>query len=176
MLIELFYFKELQMIYKKLLLSTCLILYSCTMLLYAQETVNAGGGEAKGGGGSLNYTIGQIVYTTDNGLAGSVAKGVQQAYEISTVKSIESLIELECSVYPNPTVDVLSFKLLDPGYEDLNLKLQDMTGKVISSKDVVGNKTKFNMRNMSGGVYFLRVLLKDPRGSQEVRVFKIIKN
>jgi hypothetical protein len=145
-------------------------------ILQAQETNSSSGGNAKGNEGSISYTIGQIVYTTDNGFAGSATKGVQQAYEISTVKETEALIELECSIYPNPTIDILTFKLLDPGYEDLSLSLWNMTGKLISNKDVVSNETRFNMKNLSAGVYFLRVVLKELSDSREIRVFKIVKN
>jgi len=63
----------------------------CALLLFglgltglqAQESVNAAGGNASGSGGTVSYTVGQVVYTTKTGTNGSVAEGVQQAYEIS---------------------------------------------------------------------------------------------
>ena len=164
------------MTYQKLLLIVLFMLCSGLLISKAQESLNSGGGEAKSREGSVSYSIGQIVYTADKGFEGSATKGVQQAYEVSTVKEIETLIELECSIYPNPTVDVLTFKLLDPGYEDLSLSLQDMTGRLISNKNVVSNQTRFSMRNLSAGVYFLRVVLKELGESREIRVFRIVKN
>lgn len=164
------------MTYQKLLLTVLLILCSGLLISKAQKSLNSGGGEAKSSEGSVSYSIGQTVYTADTGFGESATKGVQQAYEISTVKETEALIELECSIYPNPTVDVLTFKLLDPGYEDLSLSLRDMTGRLISNKDIVSNETRFNMRNLSAGIYFLRVVLKELGKSREIRVFRIVKN
>ncbi|PCH69012.1 MAG: hypothetical protein COC06_08275 [Bacteroidales bacterium] len=164
------------MTYQKLLLTVLFILCYGLLVSKAQKSLNSGGGEAKSREGSVSYSIGQTVYTADKGFGGSAAKGVQQAYEISTVKQTETLIKLECSIYPNPTVDVLIFKLLDPGYEDLSLSLRDMTGRLISNKDIVSNETRFNMRHLSAGVYLLQVVLKELGQSREIRVFKIVKN
>jgi hypothetical protein len=75
--------------------------------LHAQESVNTAGGNASGSGGSVSYSVGQIVYTTNTGDNGTVAQGVQQAYEISAVTGIEEAnnISLIVSAYPNPTTD-----------------------------------------------------------------------
>jgi hypothetical protein len=70
--------------------------------VHAQSTIPATGGNAAGNGGSVSYTVGQIVYTTVSGTNGSVAQGVQQPYEISVVTGIENKeINLSCSIYSN---------------------------------------------------------------------------
>lgn len=76
----------------------------CCIQLLSQETVSAGGKEATGTGGTVSYTIGQVVYTTNTGTNGSVVQGVQQPYEISVVTGLEEAedISLEFSIYPNP--------------------------------------------------------------------------
>ena len=38
--------------------------------LKAQETTDASGGEASGSGGTVSYSVGQIVYTTSSGTNG----------------------------------------------------------------------------------------------------------
>ena len=53
--------------------------------LQAQQAVLTSGGDATGTGGSAGYSIGQTVYSTTSGANGSVAHGVQQAFEISTL-------------------------------------------------------------------------------------------
>jgi hypothetical protein len=53
--------------------------------LHAQESPTSTGGDATGAGGSSSYSVGQVVYTTATGINGSVAQGVQQAYEISVI-------------------------------------------------------------------------------------------
>jgi hypothetical protein len=54
-------------------------------LAQAQESANVSGGDATGSGGTVAYSVGQVVYTTNTGSTGSVAQGVQHAFEIFTV-------------------------------------------------------------------------------------------
>ena len=70
--------------------------------LQAQQAVVASGGTATGSG-TVSYSIGQVVYTT-NSNSGSVAQGVQQPYEISVLTGVKDAkdITLEFVVYPNP--------------------------------------------------------------------------
>ena len=71
---------------------------------FSQEAIPASGGDASGVGGTLSYTVGQLVYTNNSGNNGSVAQGVQQPYEISTTVGIEiTNISLDFIAYPNPT-------------------------------------------------------------------------
>lgn len=58
---------------------TCALLVSGCLWLgmaQAQESVNASGGIAKGSEGSLSYSIGQVVFTTNNDNTGSLSQGV----------------------------------------------------------------------------------------------------
>ncbi|MGC8754863.1 MAG: hypothetical protein ACP5QJ_07625, partial [Thermosulfidibacteraceae bacterium] len=75
--------------HKKLKLSAVLLLGLGLTGLQAQESVNATGGNASGNGGTVAYSVGQVVYTTNTGTNGSVAQGVQQPFEISVVSGIE---------------------------------------------------------------------------------------
>ena len=80
--------------------------------LHAQQIVPASGGDAVGSGGSSSYTVGQVVYTTNTGVNGSVAQGIQQPYEISTLVGLEvTQINLELSAYPNPTNNVIHLSI-----------------------------------------------------------------
>ena len=45
----------------------------------AQQAITATGGNASGSGGTIAYSVGQIVYTTYTGATGSVAQGVRRA-------------------------------------------------------------------------------------------------
>lgn len=54
------------------------------LLLYGQQAVLGGGGEATGSGGTVSYSIGQIAYTS-KGAGGTVSEGVQQAFEVTNL-------------------------------------------------------------------------------------------
>jgi hypothetical protein len=139
--------------------------------LHAQESPTSSGGEATGTGGTASYSVGQVVYTTATGTNGSVAQGVQQPYEISTTVGInETSINLELSVYPNPTTNYITLKVEDNA--NLSYQLIDLQGKVIENKKVNSNSTTITMEALPKATYFLTVT--DYKNT--VKTFKIIKN
>ncbi|MEZ7931736.1 MAG: T9SS type A sorting domain-containing protein [Flavobacteriales bacterium] len=139
--------------------------------LHAQESPTAAGGEATGTGGTSSYSVGQVVYTTATGTNGSLAQGVQQPYEISVTIGIkETSINLELSVYPNPTTDYLTLKVDD--FETLNFQLIDLQGKIIANKKVTNATTIIKMEELAKALYFLNVT----KNNKVVKSFKIIKN
>jgi len=153
----------------------CLLLLSglCTAI-HAQSTIPATGGNATGSGGSVSYTIGQILYSTFTGTTGTSAQGVQQPYEISVVTSLKEAkdINLICSVYPNPTDNFLTLKVGD--YENANFSywLYGVSGNLIETKKVLSNETQISLGNQVSGSYFLKIT----SGNKEIKTFKIIKN
>jgi hypothetical protein len=161
------------MIHKKIILITFLLLAVRLTGLDAQETVPVTGGNATGSGGTANYTVGQIVYTTNSGTNGTSFQGVQQPFEISVVTGIEEAenISLEFAVYPNPATD---FIILKTGtYDAVNLRFQlyDNNGGILLDKKVEETETTITMSNLVPSIYFLKVSDK----KEVVRTFKIIK-
>lgn len=155
----------------KLLIAFCLIANVTT--IQAQNAIPATGGNASGSGGTSDYTVGQVVYTTNSGTNGSVAQGVQQPYEISTVTGIEEAlgIMLECLIYPNPTNDFLTLKVENYDIQNLWYKLFDASGRLLESKKVTGNETQISMVSLSPSVYFLKVA----DNQKDIKTFTIIK-
>lgn len=151
--------------------------------LMAQETIPATGGNASGSGGTVSYSVGQVVYTTNTGTNGSVAQGVQQPFEISVVTGIEqTAINLAISAYPNPTTDYLVLKIENYDNGNLSYQLFDMQGKLLENKKVTGNETSIDMSKLVPATYFVKVYAvgRNDRtgvteGNKEVKTFKIIK-
>ncbi len=140
--------------------------------LYAQESPTATGGEATGTGGTVSYSVGQLVYTTNTGTNGSVAHGVQQPFEISTTIGInEASINLELSVYPNPTTSYLTLKVDDFELSRLNFQLMDIQGKIIENQTINSNATHISLEGQAPATYFLNIV----KDSQIVKSFKIVK-
>ena len=158
---------------KRLTLSVALLICLAITSLQAQETIPASGGNASGTGGSASYSVGQITYTTHTGTTGSVAHGVQQAFEISVIIGIEeTAINLVISAYPNPTTDFLQLKVENEMMKDLSFQLFDMSGKLLQNKKITDNQTNIVMTNFKASIYFVKVM----QGNKEVKIFKIIKN
>jgi hypothetical protein len=165
---------------KKFKLSVLML--SLGLTAQAQQATVAAGGTASGNGGTVSYSIGQVVYTTATGSNGSVAQGVQQTYEITAVTGIEEAkgISLEVSAYPNPTTDNLTLTIgasISFNDQPMSYKLYDMTGKIVETQKIVDENTTIVMSNLLPANYFLTVLkTMDGRSSQEVKTFKITKN
>jgi len=154
------------------------ILLLATGLLWAgfaqaQESVNATGGDATGSGGTAAYSIGQVVYTANTGSTGSVAQGVQHAYEIFPVGIKETTLNITLSVFPNPTSDNLILQLNDYNNEKLSYQLYDMQGKLLSNGQVTALQTRINTASLPSATYFINVVNQE---NKKVQSFKIIKN
>jgi len=142
--------------------------------LQAQEAIPTSGSNASGSGGTVSYTVGQMVYTINTDVTGSVAQGVQQAYEISVVNGIEDANEINLlfKAYPNPTSDFLTLNIENYDNTDLSYQLYDMSGKLLENKKIIGNETKIILINRVAAIYFLKVV----DNQKEIKTFKIIKN
>jgi hypothetical protein len=160
--------------HKRLKLSAVLLLGLGLTGLQAQTSINATGGDASGGGGSVSYSVGQVAYQTHTGTSGSVSEGVQQPFEILVVTAIEEAkgINLLVSAYPNPTTDYLQLKVESEKLKDLSFQLYDMNGKLLQKEKITGNQTSIVMSNLVPATYFVKVV----QGNKEVKTFKIIKN
>jgi hypothetical protein len=145
----------------------------CVAIVQGQQTIPAIGGNASGSGGSVSYTIGQILSSYISGTNGTVVQGVQQPYEISVVTAIRNTedITLKCLVYPNPTAGITKLVFETDDFENLRFRLYDINGILLQDKKVESSETEISLENFSSSVYFLKVL----RNNLEVKVFKIVK-
>lgn len=164
--------------HKKLKLCAVFLLVLGLAGLKAQEAMPAAGGDASGSGGSVSYSVGQVVYSTFSGTNGSVAQGVQQPYEISIVTGLgeSNRINLVCSVYPNPTTDFLTLKIDDKANRQYVYFLYDINGKLVKSNTVDSRETSIDMSNLIISTYILKVQVKNSTSTQEMKTFKIRKN
>lgn len=156
----------------KVLISFCLFAFVTT--IQAQNSFPAAGGNATGAGGSLSYTIGQVVYTTTTGSNGSLTQGVQLPFEISVVTAIAetSGITLTMSVYPNPANGFITLKIESYDTKNLSYMLSDMNGMLLQNNPVPGNETRIQLGSILPGTYILKVI----ENKKEIKTFKIIKN
>ena len=143
----------------------------------AQEATPASGGNASGSGGTVSYSVGQIVYSTHTGTNGYEVQGVQQPYEISVVIGIDEAngITLNCLAYPNPASDFVMLKVdasTVHSIQSLNYQLFDLHGKLLQKHQIDNSETKVSFINLTPATYFLKVI----QGNKEIKTFKIIKN
>jgi hypothetical protein len=153
-----------------LLLATGLLWVS---LAKAQESANASGGDATGNGGNVAYSIGQVAYITNIGSSGSVAEGVQHAYEIFSVGIEETTLNISLIAFPNPTSNNLTLQISDYNNEKLGFQLYDLQGKLLTSGLVTAQQTQINAESLPPATYFINVVNQE---NKKIQSFKIIKN
>jgi len=152
------------------LLTTLLI---CVGFAQAQESANSSGGNATGSGGTVDYSIGQLVYSTNTGSTGSIVQGVQHAYEIFTVGIKENALNISLTAFPNPTADNLILQIGDYMNDKLLYQIFDMQGKLLIDGKIVAKQTQIDMNSFPTAIYFINVVNQE---NINVQSFKIIKN
>ena len=150
-----------------------LILSFTVLTAKAQESTNSSGGDASGSGGTVAYSIGQVVYTTNTGSNGSVAQGVQHAYEIFTVGIKETELNISLTAFPNPTAENLTLQISEYKNEKLSYQLFEIEGKLLSNAKIISQQTQINMDSLPPATYFINVVNQE---NKTVQSFKIIKN
>jgi hypothetical protein len=139
----------------------------------SQTATVSSGGNFSSNGGTISFTVGLVEYTTNASIEGSLAQGVQQAFEIQTLSGINfDKINLSFSVYPNPTLDLLTLNVGNFDYSKTTYQLFDLTGKLLLDKKITANVTTISMQLYPQAIYLLNVI--DNKNS--IKTFKIIKN
>lgn len=158
---------------KLLLLPFIWLLICCLTPVNAQEAIVTSGDDAAGSGGTVSYSVGQVVFQTYTGTNGSTVEGAQQPYEISVVTGIQEVkgINLKVLAYPNPAADYLILQVKDIELSNLSYQLYDIRGKLLQNEKITGNVTSIVMSNLASTTYFLKVT----NGKKEIETFKIIK-
>lgn len=158
---------------KKRVTTSAICLLLNAGVVFAQNAVVPAGDNAIGTGGTVSYTVGQVGYEFHSGTDGSVASGVQQAYEIYITSSSElSGIDLALSVFPNPTADVLTLTIEQYAGQRMVYELYDLQGQRIATESIGNNSTSINMQHLPSSTYYLRVSAEKAL----VKTFKIVKN
>lgn len=157
-------------------ISASLLLVLMPPNIKAQEALTVSGTNVISSGGSVCYSVGQIVYTSNVGSNGSIIQGVQQPFEIIVVTTIEKTkdISLQCSAFPNPTTNFLKL-LVDLSStlqtSSIFYKLYDSSGKLLENKRITTTETSILMDNLMPATYFLKII----KDNEDIKTFKINK-
>ncbi len=164
-----------------MLLSLAMLWASMT---HAQESINASGGNATGSGGSVAYSVGIVVYTTEVGSNGSMAQGVQHTFPSSkfvqyrtgntpTTSSVESALAKALTAYPNPTSSSITLQLSEQDHKNLSFQMFDIEGKLLNSGRLNKEQTIIRLDHLPSATYKMNVLNQE---NQPIKTFQIIKN
>jgi hypothetical protein len=143
------------------------------------KTVNSTGGTATVGTDIHEWSVGELVITTESSPSLVVTQGVlQPTKDASNVKGIDNLRNT-LAVYPNPTQAIVNLKGDFNQSGELNFILMDAAGKTVSNgKWVIEKGTsiqQLDMRTLADGAYMLNVLYNANNKQQQSASFKIEK-
>ena len=141
-------------------------------VLTAQEAFVASGNKATGTGGSLSYSVGQLITSTQTTANTTIAIGIQQPLQIVTLSNPEiRSIQLTAKAYPNPSTDFVVLSLKDNDFEGMKYALYSLNGGLIAEALISEAETSVDLRELSVGTYVLCVT----QHQKEIKTFKIIK-
>ena len=138
----------------------------------AQESVNSIGGVDAGTGGTVSFSVGQMVYTTDSKEAGSVVQGIQRPYKITTtdIKKLDNTTSFKA--YPNPSSEDLFLEMNAFRNEKLIYQLFDIQGKLLMTNPIEIPKTQINMRALAVGSYVINIYDSKNQAIQTIQIIK----
>ncbi|MEO6166468.1 MAG: T9SS type A sorting domain-containing protein [Chitinophagales bacterium] len=89
---------------------------------------------------------------------------------------VSSKSEMSFSAWPNPAADQLYITLSNTAEGAVKVQLMDMFGRQVMVTDMGGSKEeqtiKFNLKELSSGMYIVRVLNGENRMEQKVMLIK----
>jgi hypothetical protein len=139
----------------------------------AQEAVTSTGANASGSGGTLSYTIGLVVYTTNINVSGNSAQGVQHAFEIFTIGTEDILFGYDITAYPNPSSGEISIKISSEKQRELKFSIYDLKGRIIRSGNLHEDITRVDLSDIPNAPY--QLIIQDDL-NKRVKTFRLVKS
>lgn len=143
-----------------------LLLFS-VFLTNAQELVGSSGGSFENANYSMDWSVGEIATSTYTAGDLTISEGLHQNF--IEVEAINEIAEFGINIFPNPTTSFVTISSTE--IDDFEVQITDLSGKKVSTQNVVSNQTEIDFSNYANGVYMLSILKNN-----QVQTFKIIKN
>lgn len=155
-----------------------LLFFACLTVAKAQsispQVIASSGTHSTGSNIQLSWTLGEPVITTVSNGNNIITQGFHQT--LLTVTNVEenNLSEINISVFPNPTSEILNISLTN-NQKDLQLELFDMNGKLLQTQSInaTQNSTHVNMSEYARANYLLRLHAADGSVNNTYKIGKI---
>ena len=136
--------------------------------LFSQEVVSSQGDSYTNSGGSLDFTIGEVVTFTGSNIENILTQGFHQT-NWSFVNIENHVPSYEAIIFPNPAEEFLNIKA--SLYENVSYVLYDEMGKLILQGRLLSEKTSLKVSQLATGRYSL--ILNNSK--ENLKTFNIIK-
>jgi hypothetical protein len=143
------------------------------------------GGDAYSNGGSVAYSIGQVLYLSHSDSENSINEGIQHplmnaSEEASPVvekfnpaeePGNSPATDINIIAYPNPMTEFLIVEITNFKAEGYSYQLFDLHGRLLKMDVLENRSTKIRPNNLESAMYILKVF----KQNQNIETFKIIK-
>lgn len=150
------------------------IIISCLLnnVVFSQQAVLTSGGDNVASNGSISFSVGQVVFSTDSNNYISIEQGIQHSSDLFVVTAIQNILadNIFITVFPNPACDFIMLNLSLP-LDDLEYKLFDLNGNIVLAGLQKKSLNCISLANLAPSVYFLKVF----RHNNEIQTFKVLK-
>ena len=136
------------------------------------ELVSSSGDSFNNTSYQLDWSIGECVTATHSAGDYVITLGFHQnTYNITSVVDLRA--DIEMSVFPNPTSDLINLKLTDfQNLSGLSYVITDISGKVLAKNKILSTSQTLNFTNYTDGTYLISIT----ENNQLIKSFQIIKN
>lgn len=135
----------------------------------SQEVVSTQGDSYSGPGGSVDFTVGEVVIFTGTNGTNDVTQGFHQ-----TNWNFAGLEDHQpghaALIYPNPTSDQLIINM--EGHDNVTFLMTDAAGKIVREGALTGQETMVDVADVAPGNYAVSLI----NNEVYLKTFKLIKN
>ncbi len=135
--------------------------------LNAQYSSNSSGLDIYNINGSVSSSIGEVFFL-QKGINFKLDEGIQNGLTINASKKKS---KVEVSIYPNPTKDLVQFKVQNLYYNNLRYSIYNACGIELASGEIKNETSQVSLKQFPSSVYIIKI----NRGITEERSYEIFK-
>lgn len=133
-----------------------------------KQVIGSAGSTSTAGGFVLSATVGELAVETKTG-SFALTEGYHQAFVAESVAIKNISIDVDYSLYPNPSSDFIIITLDISENISGKMKIINTLGKiVVENENFAGTEieNKFDISHLTNGVYFLNIAFENKETKQ----------
>ncbi|MDB9871429.1 T9SS type A sorting domain-containing protein [bacterium] len=133
------------------------LFFACSNLILSQDSIVSTGASAETNEGSLSYSVGQILTSSNvrtlgfQNISKVLSHGVQQVF----LKTCNENSRVEILATPNPSNGQVTINLKNWNEKEIDLNVFDMMGKNVLFTNISADQTRLDLSYLSSGAYII---------------------
>ncbi|HTF81137.1 MAG TPA: T9SS type A sorting domain-containing protein [Cytophagales bacterium] len=149
----------------------CIIFLIFAVTAAAQQVVTTAGGSQVQSNGSSSWTLGEVSVETYKSTTGTATQGMQQPSLQIVAHSSTTNLNIQASVYPNPTSNSIQLILQEIALSNITYSIGNSSGIQLLNGKIEMAESIIDLGALPAATYLLKIL----NNGIEQKSFKIIK-